>query len=364
MLTLPEFPWDALADAGRLARAHPEGIIDLSVGSPVDPTPEVVAAALRAAADAHAYPTVAGTLALRDAAAHWFARTRGVAGLDADQVMPTVGSKEFIAGAALWLGLGRGDTVVFPRVAYPTYDIGARLVGATPLASDDPDEWPSSTRLVWLNSPGNPTGRVDDVPTLRRAVTRARELGAVVISDECYALLPWEVDDVPSVLDPRVTDGDLTDLLVAHSVSKQSSAAGYRAALVAGDRRRIAELVGVRKHLGLMVPAPIQAAMVAALDDDRHVQEQRARYRARRDVIRAGLDAWGLTIDHSQAGLYVWATRDEPAMDTVLALASLGILVAPGSFYGADGSNHVRVALTVSDAGARGAHDRLVAAAE
>ncbi|ARC56307.1 LL-diaminopimelate aminotransferase [Frondihabitans sp. 762G35] len=362
-LTLPDFPWDTLAEAAATARSHDGGIVDLSVGSPVDPTPELVRAALRDATDAHGYPQVAGTPELRRAIASWFSRRRSVDGLTDANVLPTIGSKELIAGMALWLGLGPGDTVVYPRNAYPTYALGAALVGATALASDDPDEWPASTRLVWLNSPGNPDGRVLSVEEMRRAVERARELGAVIAGDECYAELGWEGEwadtPTPSILHPSVVGDTRRDVVSVYSLSKQSNLAGYRAGFVAGCSRVVGELLAVRKHAGLMPPAPVQSAMVAALADDEHVQAQKAVYRSRRDRLGAALRGAGFRIDRSEAGLYLWATRGEDAWATVAWLAERGILVAPGTFYGDDGAEHVRIALTTTDERIDAAVERL-----
>jgi succinyldiaminopimelate transaminase len=351
-LDLPDFPWDQLAPAKARASEHPDGIVDLSVGSPVDPTPVLVRQALADATDAHAYPTVAGTPALREAIVEWYGRRHGVT-LTTAQVLPTIGSKEFIAGLALWLGIGPGDTVVFPAAAYPTYELGAALVRATALASDEPAEWPEGTKLVWLNSPGNPDGSVLGIEQLRAAVARARELGAVIVGDECYAELGWEpqydTTPTPTILDPRVVGEDVDGVLSVYSLSKQSNLAGYRAGFVAGCDRVIAEALAVRKHTGMMPPTPVQQAMIVALGDDDHVRTQKAVYRARRDRLRAALESAGLRIDRSEAGLYLWATRGEDAWTTVDALADLGILVAPGSFYGVAGGQHVRIALTSTD---------------
>ncbi|WP_242090696.1 succinyldiaminopimelate transaminase [Curtobacterium sp. DN_7.5] len=359
-LDLPDFPWDQLVPYKQRAAAHEGGIVDLSVGSPVDPTPDLVRRALAEATDAHAYPQVAGTPALREAIAAWYGRRQGVT-LTADQVLPTIGSKEFIAGLALWLGIGRGDTVVFPEAAYPTYELGAALVGATAFASDDPAAWPATTKLVWLNSPGNPDGRVLEVEQLRAAVGRARELGAVIVGDECYAELGWEppydAAPTPTILDPRVVGDSLAGVLSVYSLSKQSNLAGYRAAFVAGDADLLADVLAVRKHTGMMPPLPVQQAMIVALEDESHVQQQKARYRTRRNMLRRALDGAGFRVDHSEAGLYLWVTRGEPALDTVAWLADHGILVAPGTFYGAAGAEHVRVALTATD-------DRIAAAAQ
>jgi len=350
---LADYPWDAVAPYAARARSHPDGLVDLSIGSPVDPTPAVVADALRAATDAHAYPQTMGTPALRDAIAAWYERRRGVPGLTPEHVLPTVGSKELVALLPLLLGLGPGDVVVHPRAAYPTYEVGARLVGATPFASDDPEEWPAATRLVWVNSPGNPDGRILDIGALRAAASRARELGAVLASDECYAELgwdaPWDAEPVPSALDPRVTDGDVRGILSVYSLSKQSNLAGYRAAFLAGDPAIVARLLTARKHLGLMLPLPVQAAMAAALHDDAHVAAQRELYRRRRAVLRPAVEAAGFHIDGSEGGLYLWATEGRDAWESVGRLADLGILAGPGHFYGTHFPQHVRLSLTASD---------------
>lgn len=350
---LPEYPWDAMAPYAERAERHSGGRIDLSVGSPVDPTPEVVRAALAAATDAHGYPATAGTAALREAISAWFLRRRGVT-VAPSAALPTVGSKELVALLPFLLGVGPGEAIVFPRVAYPSYAMGAALVGADAVAADDPAEWPANTRLVWINSPGNPDGRVLGVEALRAAVTRARELGAVIVGDECYAELgweaPWDAERIPSILDPRVVGEDRTGVLAAYSLSKQSNLAGYRAAFVAGDPRLISSLLTVRKHAGLMVPAPVQAAMTAALGDDAHVAEQRERYRSRRAALLPALETAGFRIDGSEAGLYLWATRGTDAWESVASFAELGIVVGPGPFYGAHSPQHVRLSLTASDA--------------
>ena len=310
--------------------------------------PELVREALAAAADSPGYPTTAGTPALREAAAGWCRRTLGAA-VDAADVLPTIGSKELVALLPLLLGVGPGDTVLVPQLAYPTYEIGARVAGAAVLASDATSAaGPARVPLVWVNSPSNPTGRVLPVEHLAKVVAWARERGAVVVSDECYIELGWSAEPV-SVLHPDVCAGTHQGLLAVHSLSKRSNLAGYRAGLVAGDPVLVAALLDARKHLGLMMPAPVQAAAAAAFADDEHVREQRARYATRRTALYTALTDAGFTIDHSEAGLYLWATRGEPCWDTVDRLAERGILVAPGDFYGPTGSRHVRIALTAPD---------------
>jgi succinyldiaminopimelate transaminase len=350
-LVLPDFPWDALVPFAERARAHPAGLVDLSVGSPVDATPAFIREALAAATDAHSYPQTAGSPALREAIVAWYARRRGVDDLSIANVLPTIGSKELVALLPLLFGLGKGDVVVHPTVAYPTYAIGAAIVGATALPSDDPAEWPANTKLVWLNSPGNPDGRVLTTDQLKAAVARARELGAIIVNDECYAELNWRGDKpTPSILDPAVIAGQRNSVLSVYSLSKQSNLAGYRAGFVAGCSDLIGELLAVRKHAGLIPPAPVQAAMVAALGDDTHVSVQRELYRSRRERLAAALERAGFRIDHSDAGLYLWATKGDDAWATVSELADRGILVVPGTFYREGDSQHVRVALTATDA--------------
>ncbi|OBH03075.1 succinyldiaminopimelate transaminase [Mycobacterium sp. E2699] len=347
--SLPEFPWDTLADAKALAAAHPDGIVDLSVGTPVDPVAPLIREALTGASSAPGYPATAGTARLRESAAGALARRFGITGLAEAAVLPVIGSKELIAWLPTLLGLGPADVVVVPELAYPTYEVGARLAGAEVLRADSLTQvGPRSPALFYLNSPSNPTGRVLGVDHLRKVVGWARERGVIVASDECYLGLGW--DDQPlSVLHPTVCDGDHTGLLAIHSLSKSSSLAGYRAGFVAGDPALVAELLAVRKHAGMIVPTPVQAAMVAALDDDAHEMLQRGRYESRRAALLPALRAAGFTVDHSEAGLYLWATRGEPCRDSVTWLAGRGVLVAPGDFYGPRGARHVRVALTATD---------------
>jgi succinyldiaminopimelate transaminase len=356
---LPDFPWDLLEPAKAKASAHPDGLIDLSIGTPVDPVPAAIQAALTAASDAPGYPLTAGTPALRAAIQSYVAANCG-ATLPETGVLPSIGSKELIAWLPTLLGVGPGDTVVIPPVCYPTYEVGARLVGASIVRSDSLLALGPATnvRMVWVNSPGNPHGRVLPPDHLRKVVDWARERGAVVVSDECYLELGWETSPV-SVL--SVCDGTYDGVLALHSMSKRSNLAGYRAGFVAGDPALVSELLAVRKHIGMMMPAPVQAAMVAALTDPTHAAEQKERYRARRTQLRSALLAAGFTIEHSEAGLYLWAARDGDSWSTVDWLASRGILAAPGTFYGPSGSAHVRIALTGTDERIAAAAARLTA---
>jgi succinyldiaminopimelate transaminase len=327
------------------------GLVDLSVGTPIDPVPEIVQQALAAGSDAPGYPLTYGTAPLREAAAAWLRRRLGVTGADPAAVLPVVGTKELVAWLPTLLGLGPGNIVIHPELAYPTYAVGAETAGCTAAAVEDPEvleQLGGAVQLLWVNSPANPTGRVLDATALRKLVRWARRHDVVVASDECYAELGWDRKPV-SILRPDVCDGSFRNLLAVHSLSKRSNLAGYRAGFVTGDAALVHELLSVRKHLGMMVPGPVQAAMLAALGDDTHVDAQRAAYAARRDALRAAVLAAGFTVEHSEAGLYLWLTRDEDCWASVEWFAARGILVAPGSFYGAAGSRHVRVALTATD---------------
>lgn len=358
---LPAFPWDKLEPYKTTAAAHPDGIVDLSVGTPVDPVPEAVQKALTGAADSPGYPTVWGTPELRDAIVGWTGRRLGARGVTHHHVLPVVGSKELVAWLPTQLGLGPGDRVAYPRLAYPTYEVGARLARAGHVAYDDPTELdPAGLKLLWLNSPSNPTGRVLSKEELTRTVAWAREHGVLVLSDECYLELGWDADPV-SVLHPDVNGGSHDGIVSVHSLSKRSNLAGYRAAFLAGDPAVLGPLLQIRKHGGMMTPAPSQAAAAAALGDDEHVRVQRERYAARRAALRGALTGHGFRIEHSEAGLYLWATRDESCWDTVAHLADRGVLVAPGDFYGPAGERFVRVAVTATDERVRAAVDRLTA---
>lgn len=385
---LPAFPWDSLAAAQQRAAEHPGGIVNLSVGTPMDSTPGSVQAALADASDSHGYPTVLGTQELREALVRFVREHRGAPEqLGVEHVLGTIGSKELVGHLPFQLGIGAGEIVAHPHIAYPTYDMGARFVGAEPLPVNiarladtgsltqaaQPAVEPGGAggpadadrvSLLWLNSPSNPTGEVMSVEQLRAIVDWAREHDVIVASDECYALLPWTVQDVPSILDVRVNGGDLTNLLCTYSLSKQSNLAGYRAAFVAGDPALIRELVEVRKQAGMMMPGPIQHAMTVALADLAAVRAQHEVYRVRRELLKPALEAFGGQVHGSDAGLYLWTTFAESGDESVTRLAELGILCAPGRFYGSAGERFVRVALTETDERIRAAADRLHAAAE
>ncbi|MEY4137061.1 MAG: hypothetical protein RL205_1189 [Actinomycetota bacterium] len=283
-------------------------------------------------------------------------RTLG-ATVSPEAILPTIGSKEFIALLPTLLGLGPDSHVIVPTVAYPTYAVGAALVGARITATDSPER-AERADLIWINSPSNPTGAVLSVERLRELVAYARETGALLVSDECYLELGWDAEPI-SVLHPSIVGDDHSGVLAVHSLSKRSSLAGYRFGFTTGDPEVLRNLLVVRKHLGLMVPAPVQHAAAIAYADDAHVAVQRELYRGRRQILADSLRAHGFAIDHGEAGLYLWATRGEPCWETVSWFADRGILVTPGDFYGTAGAHHVRIAFTATDAAVQAFAERL-----
>ncbi len=339
---LPDFPWDALAPYGAIAKKHPQGAIDLSVGTPVDPTPEFIQKAFQEVANSPSYPVTVGTPELREAITAWAKKYLGATGDFG--VLPLIGSKEFVAWLPTFI---EAQSVLYPDVAYPTYLVGSLLAEATATpVSLDATGWPQAD-MAWVNSPSNPTGRVHSEAEFKAAIDWSRKNKSVVVSDECYLEFGDSVKPT-SIL--NYTGGDNTNILAVHSLSKRSSMAGYRAAFIVGDPALIARILEVRKHAGMMVPLPVQVAMVAALSDEEHVVQQRARYNARRATLAPALRAAGFTIENSEAGLYIWATRNENCWDSVSWLAELGIIATPGVFYGDLGASHIRIAMTATDA--------------
>jgi len=346
----PEFPWNRLTPLWSIARTYPSHPIDLSIGAPVDPTPHVVRDALMGAVDAPGYPSTEGPAALRSAIVGYLARRGSVSCLTADMVLPTIGSKEAISQLPAFLGLGESDIVAIPELGYPTYEIGALAARAQIRRYLDPlDVDTDGVAVLWVNSPSNPEGRMLDRADLRTLVARARATGTLVISDECYLEFGW-VRPAVSIMHPDVCDDDPSGLLVTSSLSKRSNLAGYRAGLLAGDPTLVSRLLEYRKHMGQMVPLPVQAAMIAALEDDDHVTTQRGRYLRRRLALWQALDTAGFTVDHSEGGLYLWLRRTgEDCWRLAEWFARHGVIAVPGEVYGASGREHVRLSITAED---------------
>ena len=351
----PPYPHDRLDAFRRLAAVVPGGVVDCSIGNPVDPVPEVALAALHEAAPlSTGYPATIGSADLRAAAAAWIGRRFGVTVAD-DDVLACVGTKEMVASLPRYLSLRTParDTVLYPAISYPTYAMGAELAGlrAVPVPLDA--QWhldlaridesdAQRALLLWTNEPGNPTAAVASASAVAATVGWARDRGITVAADECYA----EFSGGEPVT--AIADG-LDGVIAVHSLSKRSNMAGFRSGFIAGDPDLVRYLGEVRKHAGLMTPAPIQAAAAAALGDDTHVAAQRARYGERRELMLAGLAAHGLVHDGGPAPFYLWLHSEDQVDDgweLAARFAEAGTLVAPGSLYGAPGADHVRLALT------------------
>lgn len=360
----PPYPHDRLDDLRAVADAVDGGMVDCSIGTPVDPMPGVVLDALaESAPGSTGYPFTIGSLAYREAAAAWIGRRFGI-GIAAAEVMACIGTKELVAGLPRLLSLRdpSRDTVLHPGVAYPTYAMGAELAGlrAVPVPVDaswrldlgavDPGD-ADRCLLLWLNDPSNPTGVTATPDEMRAAVAWAHDHGAIVASDECYAEFTYDESGAPAS-PVTALHASTDDVLAVHSLSKRSNMAGLRAGFVAGDPELVTYLGEVRKHGGLMVPAPVQAAAAAALADDDHVEVQRRRYTDRRAQLLPVLEEWGLQHDGGPSTFYLWlrtAGGDEDGWSIAERLAQTGVLVAPGDLYGAEGATHVRLALSITD---------------
>lgn len=351
MKLLPDFPWDTISNFRELASQHPDGMIDLSVGTPVDDVPEIIQEALRSHTNTPGYPTTIGTTELRTAALGWLDRALGAKDLNLRQVIPTMGSKELIAWLPTILDFDTSLHVAIPAISYPTYEVGAIIAGHPIYRYGSIQELIESAvtgvkiGLIWLNSPSNPTGRVLSHQELEQIVAFAQSNNIILASDECYIELAWE-SEPRSILNSSIADTQ-NNLLAVHSLSKRSNLAGYRVGLLSGDRSLIEKVLEFRKHAGMLMPAPIQHAAQVALQDDAHVQVQRKRYAERRAILKDALLRTGFQIDHSEAGLYLWVSQGIKARDTLQYFAERGILVAPGDFYG--DKTHCRVALTAKD---------------
>lgn len=363
MRSLPDFPWDTISKYRQLAECHPDGLVDLSVGTPVDDVPAIIQDALRTYTNTPGYPTAIGITELRNAALGWLQRKLGVENLNLRQVIPTIGSKELIAWLPTILDLEKKLHIAIPAIAYPTYEVSAIIAGhpifryASIQELCEAKDSGVAIGLVWLNSPSNPTGNVLLPEELQQVISWAQSEDVILASDECYIELGWEVEPM-SILNSALSDSH-NNLLAVHSLSKRSNLAGYRAGLLSGDQNLVEKVLEFRKHAGMLMPLPIQHAMKSALDDDAHVVEQRTRYSHRRSLLQAALEQAGFQIDHSVAGLYLWVTEGKSARETLDYFAKRGILVAPGDFYGDE--VHCRIALTATDAAIEMAVNRLQA---
>lgn len=354
----PPYPYDRLRGLAEIAASHPGGAVDLSVGTPCDPPAEDVLAALEHSGAERGYPPSVGTVELREAAAGWYLRRFGVE-MDLSQVAACVGTKELVVGLPHWLRLRspERDTVLYPAVSYPSYAMGATLGGcrAVPVPMDpqwrlelsaiDPAD-AGRALCLWSNTPGNPAGGLDDLGAVARWGV---EHGVPVFSDECYADFTW-VGDPPvdgGLPGHSILEWGTEGVVAVSSLSKRSNLAGLRVGFYSGDAELIDYLSEVRKHAGLMVPGPVQAAGVAALADGETVRLQRGRYRARLQAMAAALGSLGCPVGLPDGGFYLWVPAPGgDAWELADWMArELGVVGSPGEFYGPQGAPFLRLAL-------------------
>jgi aspartate/methionine/tyrosine aminotransferase len=354
----PPYPYERVDRFRPYGAAFEGGLLDFSIGTPCDPPPAAVVAALATSDAERGYPPSIGTVGLRGAVQRWIARRFDVE-VATSEIAACVGTKEFVGTLPQWLRLRRPDrdTVLYPAIAYPTYEMGTILAGcrAVPvpvtasgglaLTAIDPADAERALAL-WVNSPANPSGALDD---LGAAAAWGREHGVPVFSDECYVEFTWHGRG------RTILEHGLDGVLAVHSLSKRSNLAGGRIGFYAGDPELVSYLGEVRKHVGMMVPGPVQAAGVAALDDDHHVEVQRGRYLRRLGRMAEILGNWsGVDIPIPAGGFYLWfavGSSSDAAWEFTERLAREGgALVSPGDFYGSAGAGFVRVAVVQPDA--------------
>jgi succinyldiaminopimelate transaminase len=358
----PPYPYDRLADLAAVAAQLDGGAVDLSIGTPCDPPSDAVLAALARSGTERSYPPSVGVPAYREAAAGWFERRLGVQ-VDPAQVGACIGTKELVAGLPHWLRLRdpSRDTVLYPAVSYPSYAMGATLAGCRAVPVPVDDRWRldlsavsaedvSRALCLWSNTPGNPAGGLDDLVAVAEW---GRAAGVPVFSDECYVEFTWSGSPVLSGQAPgrTILEAGHDGVVAVHSLSKRSNLAGLRVGFYAGDRDLVGYLREVRKHAGFMVPGPAQAAGVAALADQGHVDDQRVRYRTRLVRMSEVLGSIGLPAPLPDGGFYLWVPAPE---DDAWALADrlardLGVVGSPGEFYGDDATGYVRLAMVQPD---------------
>jgi len=350
----PPYPYDRLDAYQKMASQFDGGIVDLSIGTPCDPPPQAVIDALAGSGSERGYPASIGSENLRRSIARWMGRRFSI-DVPISRIAACIGTKEFVATTPQYMKLRRPgrDTVIYPAVAYPTYEMGATLAGLralpVPMNAEGHMDFASLSEddiaralMVWVNSPSNPTGGLDD---LKYAANWGRKHDIPVFSDECYAEFTWGT--APQSILQHGLDG----VIAVHSLSKRSNLAGVRVGFYSGDAEIVDYLKEVRKHAGFMVPGPAQAAGVAALDDDEHVRVQRDRYKSRLEMMAKTLTAWsGIDIALPAGGFYLWFNAGDAWEFTEKLAREGGALVSPGDFYGAGGSHNVRVAVVQPDA--------------
>ena len=334
----PPYPYEALDETRRVAADQPGGAVDLSIGTPCDPVPEPVLEALANPDAPRPYPPSPGSDELLAAAAGWVSRRLDV-NLPSSTVGACIGSKELVVGLphALRLRSPRRDTVLYPAISYPSYAMGAELAGCRAVPVPVDDQWKidleaieaddaSRALCLWVNSPANPAGTLDD---LGEAAEWGRTHGVPVASDECYVEFTWE--GPPRSVLQFGTDG----VLAVHSLSKRSNLAGLRVGFYVGDPDLVGYLRELRKHQGFMVPGPAQIAGAVALNDQAHVDVQRDRYRRRLSALVEVLGVLGIPASLPSGAFYLWVPAPDGDWALVRRLATeIGLVASPGGFFG------------------------------
>ena len=350
------YPFVRLEEAKRRVAARGVELIDFGIGDPRERTPSLIREALLASVDETSkYPLAEGLPELREAIAAWVRRRFGVRLDPARQVIPTLGSKEAIFSLAQVVvdrDVGR-NLVAFTEPGYPVYERGARFAGAEPVALPLLEQnafLPDLSAvdlgrlaILWLNYPNNPTGAVAPREFLEQAAALARENDFVLAADEAYTEL-WFDEPPPSALQVR----SLRNVVVFNTLSKRSSMTGYRSGFAAGDDALIGAMRAFRPTVGTAPQEFVQRASVVAWGDEAHVEEARALYRAKRDALLPMLEAKGLRVAASRAGMYLWVEVEGDADAFAERLLEHGVVVCPGSFFGPSGEGYVRFALVPS----------------
>jgi LL-diaminopimelate aminotransferase len=360
---LPPYLFAELDKKLAAKRAAGADIISLGVGDPDLPTPENVVEAMRDAVldrDTHRYPSYDGSPPFREAVAGWYARRFGV-DLDPEtEVMALIGSKEGL-GHLSFAFVDPGDEALVPDPGYPVYGVSTRLAGGTPMSLPMPaergflpdlDAAPVSdrTKLLWLNFPSNPTAAVADLETLSNAVAYAGEHDLLLAHDAAYSEITFDGYVAPSVLQ---IPGAKDVAIEFHSLSKFSNMTGWRVGMAVGNAEALRALGVVKTNLDSGVFTAVQRAAIVALDGPQdHLDELRAVYQRRRDVVIETLNGLGWSLKPPLGSIYVWLPAPDGRTSAEFAdllLDEAGVFVAPGTGYGAAGEGYVRISLTVTD---------------
>lgn len=351
---LPPYPYDRLNEFRAVAAERHGAAIDMSIGAPFDAPPQIVVDALSSSGAERGYPPSIGSGEFRTAASAWL-RTQFGVDVDPMGLGATMGLKEFVAGLPHWLRLKdpSKDTVLYPAVSYPSYAMGAQLAHgrAVPVPVDEnwrlrldaisPEDLERAS-VLWVASPGNPTGALEDLEAL---AAWGRDNGVLIASDECYIEFTW--DRAPQTILATGLDG----VLAVHSLSKRSNLAGLRAGFYAGDPEIVHWCQEIRKHVGAMVSGPTQHAAAVAFADQDHVDVQRETYRRRMTAMIDVLARFDVGAQMPEGGFYLWAAApggDAWGLAERLA-REVGLIVSPGEFYGDVSDDYVRVAVVQSD---------------